>query len=258
VKKAIVDAVKTPLEHPELVKKYKVKPIKGILMFGPPGGGKTMLMRAVGNELKGVTILQINGAEISQEGIGRATATVKEIFNRAIENAPSILFIDELDGIAPKRRGATEEGVQFTSELLQEMDGFMETPGVVLVCATNRPSALDAAILRPGRFDKLIFVGPPNQQQRELMFKSSLESVPTSEDVNLKELANETEGYTGADIANICREAAQKALDESIKTGKDAKVEMANLLNIIKMIKPSAPEKLVKSYQAFLDKYGQR
>ena len=257
-KKSVVDAIKTPMEHPELVKKYKVKPIKGILMFGPPGNGKTMLMRAVTNELKGVTMLELNGAEIGQEDVTKATAAIKEMFNRAVENSPSILFIDEIDGIAPKRKTATEKGVQLTAEFLQEMDGLKETPGVVLVCATNRPNALDPAILRPGRFDKLIFVQPPDEPSREKLFEKNLEDVPKSKEIDYKELAKLSEGYTGADIANICREAKQKALNESLKSGTEVEVSMEIMKAILKNIKPSAPEGLVKSYQGFLDKYGQR
>jgi transitional endoplasmic reticulum ATPase len=257
-KKAVVDAIRIPIEHPELVKKYNVKTIKGILMFGPPGNGKTMLMRAVSSELKGVTMLQLSGSEISQEGADKAINTIKEMFNRAVENAPSILFIDELDGIAPKRKGASEYGVQLTAEFLQEMDGVKETPGVLLVCATNRPSSLDPAILRPGRFDKLIFVQPPDEPSRAKLFESYLKDSPASKDIDFKELAKESIGYTGADIANVCREAKTKALDESVSTGKETEVTMEMLQELIKIIKPSAPEGLVKSYQAFLDKYGQR
>ncbi len=257
-KKAIIDAVKTPLEHPELVKRYNMKSIKGILMFGPPGSGKTMFMRAISNELKGITMLDVNGAEIGQENISSASAAIKKVFNRAVENAPSILFIDELDGIAPKRRDASEKGVELTSELLQEMDGLKETPGVVLVCATNRPHALDPAILRPGRFDKLIFVGPPSKEERELLFKNYLEDVPVSGDVDYAKLADNTDGYTGADIANICREAKQKALDMSISTGKEEEITMESVLDLVKNLKPSAPKKVVDSYKSFLDRYGQR
>ncbi len=257
VKKAIVDAVKVPLEHPEMVKKYNVKPIKGILMFGPPGNGKTMLMRAISNNLSGVTMLEISGADLAQEDIGRAVAGIKEIFNRAIENSPSVLFIDELDGIAPMRKGAEQKDVQLTAEFLEEMDGLRESPGVVLVCATNRPSALDSAILRPGRFDKLIFVEPPTQENRQEMFMNMLSDIP-SETIDFVRLAKMTEGYTGADIANICREAKTKALNVSIKTGAEAPVNMNDLSEIIKRVKPSAPEALVRSYQSFLDKYGER
>jgi transitional endoplasmic reticulum ATPase len=258
VKKAVVDAIKTPLEHPDLVKKYNVKAIRGILMFGPPGNGKTMLMRAIGNELKDVTMLQLSGEEIAQGDLSSAVTTVKEIFNRAIENAPSILFIDEVDAITPSRKDASEFGVKLTSQFLEEMDGVREAPGVVLICATNRPNSLDPAILRPGRFDKLIFVQPPKEEDRKKLFVEYMKDVPISEDVDYDKLAKDTDGYTGADIANICREAKTAALNESIKTGIDKKIEMADFDTILKKVKPSAPEKLVASYQAFLDKYGER
>ncbi|MGI0100406.1 MAG: AAA family ATPase [Candidatus Micrarchaeaceae archaeon] len=256
-KKAIVDAIKIPLEHQDLAKKYKVQAVKGILMFGPPGNGKTMLMRAVSNELSEATMLQLSGSEVSEEGIDKALTTIKDMFNRAVENAPSILFIDELDGIAPSRKDASEYGVQLTTEFLQEMDGVKETPGVVLVCATNRPEELDPAILRPGRFDKLIFVQPPKAEDRRKLFELYIKDVP-NKDIDFKKLADETDGYTGADIANICREAKSHALEESISSGKDTEVTMGSIEGLIKRIKPSAPPDLVRSYQKFLDRYGQR
>ena len=258
VKKAVTDAIKIPIEHPELMQKYNVKAIKGILMFGPPGGGKTMLMRAIQNDFNDVTILQINGADIVQDGATKAAAAIKEVFNRAIENSPSILFIDEIDSIAPKREGAGKNSMQLTTEFLQEMDGIKESKGVVLVCATNRPSALDPAILRPGRFDKLIFVSPPDEPQRAMLFKECMADTPASGDMDYVKLAKETEGYTGADIANMCREAKVSAVNESIKNKNESAVTMESLESIIKKIKPSAPASLVKSYQKFLDEYGQR
>lgn len=258
VKKAVVDAVKTPMEHPELVKKYNVKGIKGILMFGPPGNGKTMLMRAISTEFKNVTMLDISGADLAEQDLDKALAGIKEVFNRAVENAPSRSFIDEVDGIAPNRKNASEAGMKMTSEFLQEMDGLKETPGVVLICATNRPSSLDPAILRPGRFDKLIFVEPPNEANRELLFKNYMQDCPINEDVDYKQLGKETEGFTGADISNVCREAKSNALSEEVRTGKEAEITMEILSGLIVKFKPSAPDKLVKSYQAFLDKYGQR
>ena len=129
VKKAVIDAVETLLEHPDLVKKYNVKAIKGVLMFGPPGGGKTMFMRAIANEMKDVTMLELSGGELAQEDAAMAVASIKAMFNRAVENAPSILFIDEVDSLAPKRRDASEGTVLLTTEFLQEMDGFRDTPG---------------------------------------------------------------------------------------------------------------------------------
>ncbi len=257
-KKAFIDAVKTPLEHPELVKRYNVKPIKGILMFGPPGVGKTLFMKAAASELGGVSIIHIDGAEIMQQGPTEVIRILKENFNRAIENAPSILFIDEVDSIAPKRRDATEQVIQVTAEFLQEMDGIIESKGVVLVCATNRPSSLDPAMLRPGRLDKLIFVQPPGEQQRKEMFEKYLTDAPLDDKMDFARLAKDSDGYTGADIANICREAKVAALNRSISSGAESKVSIGDIEEVLKKVKPSAPAKLVQSYQAFLDKYGQR
>jgi len=257
-KKAIIDAVKIPMEHPELVKRYDVKAVKGILMFGPPGNGKTLLMRTITRMLKDVTMLEISGADIAREDPAKALASIKEMFNRAMENSPSILFIDEIDGIAPKRKSASETGVQMTSEFLQEMDGLRETPGVVLVCATNRPSSLDPAILRPGRFDKLIFIEPPNEEDRKKLFTLYLKGVPASSDMDYAKLAGITSGYTGADIANVCREAKTRALNENISSGKETEITMELLEEIAKEVKPSAPKEIVDSYRKFLEKYGQR
>ena len=256
-KTAILDAVKGPLQHPEMLKKYNVNAIKGILLFGPPGNGKTMLMRAVMGSLEGVTMLQVSGSDLEQDDEKTALSALKEAFDRAAENAPSILFIDEIDGIAPNRKNASEEGIKLTEEFLVELDGIIETPGVVLVCATNRPSALDPAMLRPGRLDKIIYVHPPDEADRAGLLRKYLENSPTG-DIDYKALAEECDGFTGADISNICREAKTRALDRSIASGKDEIITIDDIRSVMSTVKPSAPEKLVKSYEAFLEKYGQR
>ncbi len=256
-KTAILDAVKGPLQHPEMLKKYNVNAVKGILLFGPPGNGKTMLMKAIRGNLKGVTMLDVSGADLAQEEEKGALAGLKEVFDRAAENAPSILFIDEIDGIAPSRKGASEEGVKLTEEFLVELDGITETPGVVLVCATNRPGELDPALLRPGRLDKIIYVQPPDESSRAGLFRKNLEKSPT-ESMDYNALAKESSGFTGADIANICREAKTKALDRDIASGKDEAITMDDVRAAMAAIKPSAPAGLVKSYESFLKKYGQR
>ncbi|MDE1869022.1 MAG: AAA family ATPase [Candidatus Micrarchaeota archaeon] len=257
-KKAIVEAIQIPLMHPELLKKYDIKPINGLLLFGPPGNGKSMLMRAVSNEMKGITILELRGSEFAGRDKESASETIKEVFNRARENIPSIIFIDEIDSIVPKRENATQSTLQMTGELLQEIDGVKQQSGIVVIAATNRPDSLDTAILRPGRFDKLIFVKPPAPEDRAKLFKIYLQQVPVSKDMDYAKLGTQAKGFTGADIANMCREAKTKALEENIKTGKDVEITMASMLAIINETKPSAPDTVISIYLSFLARYGQR
>ncbi len=257
-KKAIREAIELPLLHPELMKKYDVKTINGLLMFGPPGNGKTMMMRAVDSEMKGVAMMELSGSELAEAGIERATATIKEIFNRAKENIPAVIFIDEIDGVLPKREGSSEIAVQITSEMLQEIDGIKSATNIVVIGATNRPEMLDPAILRPGRFDKLIYVKPPTSANRAEMFKMYLKNVPTADDLDYTKLGAVTKGFTGADIASVCREAKTAALEQELETGVPGKVTMEVLGNLLKDAKPSAPEPVLAQYQEFLDKYGQR
>ncbi len=257
-KKAIVEAIQIPLMHPDLLQKYDIKTINGLLLFGPPGTGKTMLMNAVTQELNGVTMLQLDGSSVQEYGANKANNTIKELFYTALENKPSIIFIDEIDGIIRKREGASEASVQITTELLAQMDGIKKTSGVVIVAATNRPEMLDPAILRPGRFDKIIFVKPPNASQRAALFKEYLSSVPGVDDLDYNALGKVTSGYTGADISNICREAKMQAIEENMKTGKEANINTDMLNKLITRIKPSAPDAIMGGYLAFMTKYGQR
>ncbi|MCL5433361.1 MAG: AAA family ATPase [Candidatus Marsarchaeota archaeon] len=255
-KKAIREAIEIPLLHPTLMKKYGIKPINGLLLFGPPGNGKTMLMRAVKNEFEGLTMIEISGAELSEQGIERANATIKETFNRAQENAPSIIFIDEIDSIFSKREGASEIMIQITSQLLEEIDGIRKTNNIVVVGATNRPDMLDSAILRPGRFDKLIYVEPPNVSNRSSLFRKYLQDVPIIPNIDYDKLAAMSEGFTGADISNVCREAKTEAMEHEISTGTETPITIENIISIIQNTKPSAPIDLIKRYITFISRYG--
>ena len=257
-KKAIYEAVQIPLLHKELVKKYDIKNINGILLFGPPGCGKTLMIRALYTELEGVTMLEINGADISQQGLERATATIKETFNRARENAPAIILLDEAEELMLKRSQASEFSAQMTSEMLREIDGVSKIENIVVIATTNRPEAIDPAALRPGRLDKLVFIKPPNRLQRVLHFKNDLKSVPVASDVDYDRLAEETIGFTGADIYHVCREAKTAALEQNIKSGQEAEVTMALLEGIVAKVRPSAPEEIVAQYLSFYSKYGER
>lgn len=257
-KKAIVEAVQIPLMHPDLVAKYDIKNINGILLFGPPGTGKTMLMKAVAHELRGVTMLDISGPMIQQSGLDRATATIKEVFYRAIENKPSVIFIDEIDGLISSRSNASEYSSQIITEFLQEMDGIKKSAGVVVVAATNSPDNLDPAILRPGRFDKLVFIRPPDAPQRAQLFREYLLRAPMGKGMDFTRLGAETKGFTGADISNVCREVKTAILERAMKSGAEEEINTDDVLAVIRKVKPSAPDIVMSSYLSFYARYGQR
>jgi SpoVK/Ycf46/Vps4 family AAA+-type ATPase len=258
-KKALYEAVELPILHPDLIKKYNISSTSGMLLFGPPGTGKTMLMRAVANEIGEVKVIVISGTDIMKEGKERAILGIKKAFDRARENSPSILFIDEIDTVSPSRETATEEGASITGEILQEIDGMKGKyrGKIVFIGATNRPDNIDPALLRPGRFDNLIFVRPPNADERESLFKRYMKDAPISDDINYQKLAESSEGYTGADIADICRRAKLDALERSLDDGEE-KVSMDDITRQLKSAKPSAPSQEISAYLSFLMRYGKR
>ncbi|MCL5239240.1 MAG: AAA family ATPase [Candidatus Marsarchaeota archaeon] len=257
-KTALHEAVEVPILHPELLKKYDIGNIKGILLFGPPGTGKTMLMQAVANEIGDVHVLSISGYDISKYGPSQATAAVKEIFDRAKENAPAIVFVDEIDAIVPSRDTAHQNGLQLAGEFLEEFDKIKDTTGVVVVAATNRPDALDPAILRSGRFDRLIFMPPPGAEDRAKIFELNLEKAPLDVDVDFAKLAASTEGYTGADIANICRQVKLNTLEASLISGNELNIKLGDIMVLIQKARPSAPAMVLGRYLAFFSRYGKR
>lgn len=258
-KKAINEAVEMPLLHPELLKKYNIKAINGMLIFGPPGNGKTMLLRAIKDEMKGITMLDMNGAELAEQGIEKAVQTIKETFDRASSNAPSIILIDEIEELLAKRGSGSEYSAQITSEMLRELDGVGKIENVIVIGTSNRPDAIDPAALRPGRLDKLVFVKPPNKKERAEMFKENLEGVPVSDKVDYDQLGEKTEGFTGADIYHLCREAKTSALNRAVKGGEEeTHVEMDDIVNLIPKVKASAPPAVVEEYTEFFTKFGER
>jgi len=256
VKKALRDALELPLLHKELMKKYGVEAIKGILLFGPPGCGKTYIMKAAANEIN-VNFFSISGSQTMKLGKEKAVLVIREVFNRAKENAPAIIFVDEVDAIVPKREEVSEDEIMVITEFLTQLDGIKELENVVLVGATNRPNAIDPAMLRPGRFDKIVFVPLPSKEARRVIFALNLQNIQTR-DLDLDTLVEKTTGYTGADIANICREVKTKALAESIRTGKPPIITMQDLLAQIEKTRPSVTEEMMEEYLIFLAKYGER
>ena len=246
------EMVELPLRHPELFQRLGIEPPKGVLLHGPPGCGKTLLARAVANESE-ANFFSINGPEIMSKFYGESEARLREIFQQAQQNAPSIIFIDELDAIAPKREEVTGEVERrVVAQLLALMDGLSGRGNVIVIGATNRPSALDPALRRPGRFDREIEIGVPDKQGRNEILQIHTRGMPLAEDVDLKKLSDMTHGYTGADLSSLGRETAMKALrrylpqinleEERIPPSvlDKMQVTMEDFLNAYKEITPTA------------------
>ncbi|MCE4613815.1 MAG: CDC48 family AAA ATPase [Desulfurococcales archaeon] len=253
-KARIREIVELPMKHPELFKHLGIEPPKGILLYGPPGTGKTLLAKALANEI-GAYFITINGPEIMSKFYGESEQRLREIFKEAEENAPSIIFIDEIDAIAPKREEVTGEVERrVVAQLLTLMDGLKERGRVIVIGATNRPDALDPALRRPGRFDREIEIRPPDKKARLEILQVHTRNMPLSENVDLDKIAEMTHGYTGADIAALAKEAAMAALRRFMKDGKvdltkateiptsilkELKVEMGDFMEAMKVVRPS-------------------
>ena len=210
--KRLREIVELPMRHPEVFARLGIEPHNGILMYGSPGCGKTLIAKALASESE-ANFFIINGPEIMNKYYGETEARLRDIFKEARESSPSIIFIDEIDAIAPKREeafGDVEKRV--VAQLLALMDGMSERGQVIVLGATNRPESLDPALRRPGRFDREIEIGVPNAEGRLEILQIHTRGMPLSDDINLQELASELHGYTGADIKALCREAAMKAL----------------------------------------------
>mgnify|MGYP001034145991 CR=1 FL=1 len=254
VKKLLREAVELPLKDSGLFEQMGIRPPKGVLLYGPPGTGKTLLAKAVATESQ-ANFISVRGPELLSKWVGESEKGVREVFRKARESAPCIIFFDELDSIAPHRglrsgdSGVTERVV---NQILTEIDGIIVLKDVVTIAATNRPDLLDQALLRPGRFDRIIFVAPPDLEARLQIFKVHTKKMPLSSEVKLDELAAKTEGYTGADIEALCREAAMIAIREGYKARK---VEMKDFLKAMETIRPSVSPEDVERHERFAAHY---
>ncbi|MDO8553493.1 MAG: AAA family ATPase [Candidatus Micrarchaeota archaeon] len=252
VRDALLETIEMPLLHEKEMKEFKIKPTKGILLFGPPGTGKTLIVKAATNELK-ATFQTMSGAELLKQGYAQAVNTIKEVFNRARENTPAIIFVDEIETLTAA--AARSVSGEILGQFLVEMDGIKELKGVIVMGATNKPGLLDTAILRPGRFDKIFYVPPPNEKGRSDMFKIHLGNL--AEGVDAAVLAKKTEGFTGADIAGICQDVKMSALKNRIAS-KSSKITTEDLLKVISRRRPSVTKDMLVEFENFMEEYGER
>ncbi|MEM4771099.1 MAG: CDC48 family AAA ATPase [Acidilobaceae archaeon] len=252
IKQELREVVEWPLKYPEAFAKAGIKPPKGILLYGPPGTGKTLLAKAVATE-SGANFIAVRGPEILSKWVGESERAIREIFRKARQYAPTVIFFDEIDAIAYIRGtdiGSSRVGERVVSQLLTEMDGISDLHNVVVMAATNRPDMLDPALLRPGRFEKLIYVPPPDEKSRLEILKIHTRTIPLADDVDLEELAKITEGYTGADIAALIREATMLALRENLP---NPIVRWTHIEEALKKVRPSITRHMIEFYMRWLE-----
>ncbi|MEM7813812.1 MAG: CDC48 family AAA ATPase [Candidatus Aenigmatarchaeota archaeon] len=249
VKQALIEAVEWPLKAPEAFKRMGIRPPKGVLLYGPPGCGKTLLAKAVAGE-SGANFIYIKASELLSMWVGESEKHVRDVFRRAKQVAPAIIFFDEIDALTPRRGAAIDSHVteRVVSQMLAEMSGLEEMRDVIVIAATNRPDILDPALLRPGRFDRHILVPTPDRDARLEILKIHTKGMPL-DGVSLEELADKTEGYSGADIEAVCRESAIVALRKDIEANKISEKEFEKALQTVK---PSVSEAMNKFYESVL------
>src|SRR5712691_4658013 len=267
VKEELREAVEWPLKYPDLFAQLNATPPKGLLLYGPPGTGKTLLAKAVAHESES-NFISVKGPELLNKFVGESEKAVREVFRKARQASPCIIFFDEIDSVAPTRSsggGDSHVTERVISQFLTEMDGLEELRNVVIIAATNRPDIIDSALLRPGRFDRLLFVPPPDLEARKQIFKIHTRKTPLADDVNLDDLARKTDGYTGADIASLANTGVMLALREHISKAKDPedakkrakglKVARRHFEEALQKIKPMRTEEL-KMYERFSEQFS--
>ncbi len=251
VKEKLKEAVEWPLKNPEVFKRFGIQPPKGIMLIGPPGCGKTMLARAVATESE-ANFISIKSPEVFSKWVGESEKAIREIFRKARMASPAVIFFDEVDSLAPRRgQGDGDSGVteRVISQLLTEMDGIMPLENIVVIAATNRPDIVDSAVLRPGRFDRLIYVPEPDEAARLEIFKIHTKNMPLSNDVDIK-THRMTKGYSGADISSVCREAAMNALRRDINAKE---VTFSDFEKAMEEVPPSISPEIENWYRSFMN-----
>jgi transitional endoplasmic reticulum ATPase len=261
VKQELMEAVEWPLAYPKLFSHMAATPPKGIMLYGPPGTGKTLMAKAVATESQ-ANFISVKGPEFLSKWVGESEKAVRETFRKARQAAPTVLFFDEMDSIAPARGGGTSDShvtERVISQILSEMDGLESLHNVVVIAATNRPDIIDPALLRPGRFDRMVEIGMPDQEARLEILKIHTKKRPLAEDVDLAAISKRTDGYSGADLANVCNEAVMLAIREYVLAGKPQedeeiakyRIEGRHFEEALKKVLPSRKER--EGYSRFAE-----
>jgi transitional endoplasmic reticulum ATPase len=252
VKQELVEAVEWPLKHPDAFKRLGVKPPKGILLYGAPGTGKTLMAKAVAHESES-NFISIKGPELLSKWVGESEKAVREIFKKARQTAPTIIFFDEIDALVPRRGTGSDTNVteRVVNQLLTEIDGLEDLHDIVIIGATNRPDMVDPALLRPGRFDRIILTHVPDKQARLEILKVHTKGMPLK-NVDIDYLAEQTEGFVGADIEALCREAAMLSLREDIKSKQ---ITADHFEQALMKVAPSVTKDVEQMYIALQDKF---
>jgi len=253
VKQELSEAVEWPLKHPESFKRMGIRPARGILLYGPSGTGKTLLAKAVAKESE-ANFIQVKGPELLSKWVGESEEGVRKVFERARQVSPCVVFFDEVDSLAGKRGNETGNKVteRVLNQILAEMDGLEDLNDVLVIGATNRPDMLDSALLRPGRFDKILLINAPEEKGREMILQIHTKNMPLAKDINIKTIAKETDGYTGADLESVVREAGLLALREDI-TSKEVKKKHFD--EAMKKVKPSVTKNTINVYKKVEEDY---
>ena len=256
VKEDLKEAVEWPLKTPEIFARLGIKPPKGILLFGPPGCGKTLLAKAVATE-SAANFITVKGPEVFSKWVGESEKAIREVFRKARMAAPAIIFFDEIDSLVPRRgAGFSDSGAseRVISQLLTEMDGMVSLEDIVIIAATNRPDIVDPAILRPGRFDRLIYVPEPDEKSRVQIFKLYTKDMPLAKNVDTASLAALAKNHSGADISALCREAGMFALKKDINAKE---VTLSDFEEARKRVGPSVTPDMEKWYKSFMQQARQ-